>query len=219
MNDWNRRRRPENRPVGDRVAGQGAREKANELAARHPIKTFFSKLTFDIFPTKERAWRIGAEHEEQVGEVLKDLPREWCVRHDVLLARNWNADHIVAGPPGVFVLDTKYRSGEVRSGRRGIRVDGYRTDMAAQARKQARHIFGCLKERAGLRTWVQPTLVFGNDIAGRAEPNGVHVVGIDELVDYLLDLPRELDRQMLGRVGEAIRDDSTWRYDRRRDRR
>jgi hypothetical protein len=56
-----------------RVAGQGAREKANELAAKSPIKTLLSKMTFDVFATEEKAWRIGAEHEEDVGRRLGQL--------------------------------------------------------------------------------------------------------------------------------------------------
>jgi hypothetical protein len=188
----------------------GARAKANELAAKHPIKTFFSKLILDMIPTEEGNWRIGAEAEEEVGRILAELPRYWTARHDILLRPNWNVDHVVVGPPGVFVLDTKFRSGDVKSSRSGIRVNGYRTQMAEQVQNQAREVSTLLRSAARMPVWVQPVLVLANDVGGRAEPDGVHVVGIGEIIEYLMSLPRELEKMVVDELGAVVRDDSTW---------
>lgn len=60
------------------------------------------------------AWRIGAEGEERVGEVLADV-----AGIEVLHDRHWpgtrnaNIDHVVVGPSGVFVIDAKKYQGKI----------------------------------------------------------------------------------------------------------
>ena len=193
-----------------REAGQGAREKADAIASKHPVRSFLSKLTGNLIESPDYSWRVGADTEEAVGRELAQLPRAWFVRHDVTLAAKWNADHVVVGPPGAFVLDSKYRSGDVRTTRKGIRIDGYKTDMAAGVQDQAREISRRLRESAGLRSWVQPVLVFDNEVRGHREPDGVHVVDLYEVAAYLQDLPDELAAIEVQRVGRALMDDRTW---------
>jgi hypothetical protein len=60
-------------------------------------------------PASTIAWRTGAAGEERTGELL--LPLEaagFCVLHDRAIPRSRaNIDHIVVGPPGVFIVETK----------------------------------------------------------------------------------------------------------------
>ena len=61
-------------------------------------------------------WERGAEGEEAVAAALAELPAgTWTVFHDVKWPgrRYANLDHIVVGPPGVFVIDSKNWSGRV----------------------------------------------------------------------------------------------------------
>jgi len=61
------------------------------------------------------AWDRGAAGEEATARALALLPSEWTVLHDV----RWpgrpkaNIDHVVIGPGGVFVIDSKHWSGTV----------------------------------------------------------------------------------------------------------
>jgi hypothetical protein len=58
----------------------------------------------------------GAQGEEATAEALADLPAgEWTVIHDVAWPgrKLANIDHVVVGPSGVFVIDTKNWSGEI----------------------------------------------------------------------------------------------------------
>jgi len=58
-------------------------------------------------------WQDGAWAEERTGKVLHPLQREgWTVLHD-LPATYGNLDHVVVGPGGVFLLDTKRWRGDV----------------------------------------------------------------------------------------------------------
>jgi Nuclease-related domain len=59
-------------------------------------------------------WGIGAAGERRTAKALRPLLRKgWRVTHDVQRAHE-NFDHILVGPPGVFLLETKVRSGTVR---------------------------------------------------------------------------------------------------------
>jgi len=57
-----------------------------------------------------RRWTMGANAEAAVGDVLNDLQRHgYVVMHDVEDTEG-NIDHLVSGPTGVFVIETKARS-------------------------------------------------------------------------------------------------------------
>lgn len=61
------------------------------------------------------AWERGAAGEEATARALALLPPEWTVLHDVRWPgrRKANIDHVVIGPGGVFVIDSKHWSGTV----------------------------------------------------------------------------------------------------------
>lgn len=67
-------------------------------------------------------WRLGARGEQLVGEALNDpaiLAAGYRIYHDVPGAEDWNIDHVVVGPGGVFVIETKART--KRPGKEGQR--------------------------------------------------------------------------------------------------
>jgi hypothetical protein len=80
----------------------------------------------DSPPHHIERWRTGAEGEKATAKALKKLPRGWELVHDIDIGRG-NVDHVVVGPPGVFVLDTKSLSGVV-SVRAGVLTVQYRED-------------------------------------------------------------------------------------------
>lgn len=91
------------------MTGNRAGESAGERA----------RLTREKIQRLERsaaAWEAGAAGEQATGAVLARLDRAtWTVWHDV----RWpgrpkaNIDHVVVGPPGVFVIDSKNWSGQL----------------------------------------------------------------------------------------------------------
>lgn len=62
-----------------------------------------------------RAWRKGAEGEEAVGRALDRLTHHgYLVRHDLAIPGSAaNVDHVVAGPCGLVVIDTKNLTGPI----------------------------------------------------------------------------------------------------------
>jgi hypothetical protein len=62
-----------------------------------------------------RAWRRGASGERRTARLLRHLERDGYVSlHDLAVpGSNANIDHLVIGPTGVFVVDSKQYSGRV----------------------------------------------------------------------------------------------------------
>jgi hypothetical protein len=71
----------------------------------------FSELLDEV-----RHWRFGMRGEQAVAEKLSDrelAAAGYVVFHDLVREsgkKRWNVDHVVVGPGGVFVLETKARS-------------------------------------------------------------------------------------------------------------
>jgi hypothetical protein len=65
-----------------------------------------------------RAWRDGARGERATARLLRRLHRHgWVVFHDVAIPGTpANADHLVIGPPGVLLVDSKRYTGQVTQG-------------------------------------------------------------------------------------------------------
>jgi hypothetical protein len=170
------------------VAGESARKRYEGLARQ-----------------AER-YRRGAEGEEATGEALMALPpTSWQVLHDVAWPGRQlaNIDHVVVGPPGVFVIDSKNWSGQItvedgvlRQGRR-TRVPTVRSAEAARAAV------------AGLLPRVDPrhvhaVLSFTGEAPGRAI-DGVRICSTDTLVRLLTSSKAVLPDDQVRAVAESLR--------------
>jgi hypothetical protein len=63
-----------------------------------------------------RAWQRGAAGERHVARLLEPLVEHgWGVHHDLRIpGSKANIDHVVVGPPGIFVVDAKHYRGRLR---------------------------------------------------------------------------------------------------------
>jgi hypothetical protein len=69
------------------------------------------------------AWRRGAHGERRTARLLERLTRDgYVVFHDLAVPGNTSAniDHLVIGPSGVFVTDSKQWTGSVHQGADGL---------------------------------------------------------------------------------------------------
>jgi hypothetical protein len=92
------------------------------------------------------AWRQGAVGERRTARLLGPLERQgWVVLHDLAVPGSQaNIDHLVIGPAGVFVIDSKQYSGRLQLDRSGrlwhgryplapvLRAVSFEADQAAQ---------------------------------------------------------------------------------------
>jgi hypothetical protein len=62
------------------------------------------------------AWRRGAAGERRTAQLLGPLERHgWAILHDLAVPQSQaNIDHLVIGPGGVFVIDSKQYRGRLR---------------------------------------------------------------------------------------------------------
>jgi nuclease-like protein len=70
-----------------------------------------------------RTWQRGAAGERRTARLLRRLARDgFVVFHDLAAPGNTraNVDHLVIGPSGVFVIDSKQWTGQVRQGADGL---------------------------------------------------------------------------------------------------
>ena len=115
-----------------------------------------------------RALSLAIDGEKAVGQYLEKLrPEGYEIFHDVC-GSNFNLDHVIIGPAGVFTIETKSWSKPAK-GETKIAFDG-ETLMAAgwqpdrnpviQARAQASWLRELLKESTGRKLFVKPVVLF-----------------------------------------------------------
>jgi hypothetical protein len=105
-----------------------------------PMAAVLGTLGAMLLPGTTTAWETGALGEERTGQILRPLEGEgFRVIHDRLIpGSRANIDHIVVGPPGVFVVETKNYAGRLRVRRGEVSVSGRRKiGIVAQAKREA----------------------------------------------------------------------------------
>jgi hypothetical protein len=146
--------------------------------------------------------RRGAEGERRTGRELKRLsPREWTVVHD-LDGRFGNWDHVVVGPGGVFLLDSKHLFGDasveggclvvrrVDAPEELSRFDGLRARM----RGAAAGVSEALRDDRN-RPWVTPVVVVWPELTGDpTDAGGVVYLSGRELARWLSERDPVLER-------------------------
>jgi hypothetical protein len=107
-----RERRRQEQAVADDAAWRARVKTEHRLLG--PVVGAFTPKPVVAETQSTAAWKIGAEGEERVAEVLTGV-----AGIDVLHDRRWpgtrgaNIDHIVIGPSGVFVVDAKKYQGKI----------------------------------------------------------------------------------------------------------
>ena len=142
---------------------------------------------------KERGkWRQGARGEEVVGVILSRLPDGYRVINDFPTGFG-NLDHIVVGPTGVFVLETKSWRGVIGAGEDGELTQNGKASTSAHVSAFIRRMMGVREKvlvlASGRETFFQGVMVFTR--AWVEAPFGttrqIHCVRDDKLFDYLTD--------------------------------
>jgi hypothetical protein len=121
---------------------------------------------------------MGLSGERHVGQVLaRELPQDYVLINGLALPRGaGDIDHLVVGPTGVFLLETKTMAGTIvcepngtwrrtRVGRAGTPYAAYIGDPAAQVLRNIHAVRDCLRLRLpgrfGRRSlWVEGLVVF-----------------------------------------------------------
>lgn len=120
------------------------------------------------FQPQIRALKLAEEGEKYVGQLLDELREKgYQVFHDII-ADDFNVDHVVIGPAGVFTIETKTWSKPLRGKTEidfdgeTLKVGGYTPDRdpIVQAQAQAAWLKRLLMESTGKAVPVKPVVLF-----------------------------------------------------------
>ena len=179
------------------------------LIACHPLfgsTLFVCALLWIIWSLMAGLRRVesfykGARGEEKVSGILESLPDSYHVFNDFTVGRN-HIDHVVAGPGGVFAIETKFWNGKVTVEDGHVLLDGQLPDRSPlnQAIREATLVRNALVS-AGWNGLVTPVVAFASDSfdAHRANLKGTVIINSNELknsfeTDRVVIPPAELDR-------------------------
>jgi nuclease-like protein/TadE-like protein len=144
---------------------------------------------------------MGLSGERHVGQVLaRELPPDFVLVNGLKLPRGaGDIDHLVVGPTGVFLLETKTMAGRIvcapdgtwrrtKVGRAGTHYTAYIGDPAAQVQRNIFAVRDCLRRQVpalfrGTPLWIEGLVVFPHprtELA--AEHSRVPAVRLDEAV-------------------------------------
>jgi hypothetical protein len=168
----------------------------------------------DSPPHHIERWRQGADGEKATARALRRLTRNgWVVAHDLDRGRG-NIDHVVVGPPGIFLLDSKDLFGavSVTRGRLSVRWredpgDGYENRwMAARIRVAAIELERALRDSGIPQHPVQPVLVLWARFEQRSIMSGeVAWVRGKDLAKVLEQRPAQLSPAEMDEVAAFLR--------------
>jgi hypothetical protein len=168
---------------------------------------------------REAQLQMGLTGERQVGQVLaRDLPPDYILINGLKLPRGaGDIDHLVVGPTGVFLIETKTMAGRIvcdhngtwqrtRLGRRGASYPAFIGNPSAQVQRNIyalrqslrRHLPGLFLGRA---LWIEGLVVFPHPRTElQTEFSRVPAVRLEDAVDRIcahaprrMLAPREVD--------------------------
>jgi hypothetical protein len=113
-----------------------------------------------VEPNHVRVWGIGAEGERVTAGALDELTADgYRVLHDRRIrGARANIDHVVIGPGGVFVVESKRMKGKLRLRGDTVFVRGRRTSMVEEVLREADAVSTVLAASGRADVRVQPLL-------------------------------------------------------------
>ena len=159
-------------------------------------------------------WKLGLKGERSVGQYLQAtlLPRRYFVIHDICID-DFNVDHVVIGPGGVFAIEVKTRF-KLRRGDAKITYDGQHVlvncfapdrDPLVQAKAGAKRLQEILERYTGKAVPVRPVVIFPNWFVER-QPAGVDTWVLNEkaFVGFLEREPEKLNGETSRVLAEGL---------------
>jgi len=151
--------------------------------------------------------RRGAVAEEEVGNLLGELPAGYFVVNDFVLKRG-NIDHIVISTKGILTIETKSHRGVVSCEGEMLKRDGkpFEKDFIKQGWREALSIRDLLTSHGISAPKPQPLLLFANaDVRVRKQVRGVEIISRWYLPLYLERLPKRITAKEVEKIFELLK--------------
>ena len=160
-------------------------------------------------------WHYGAMGEQWTARSLQPLEaRGWVVLHD-LPGDCGNLDHVVVGPGGVFLLDSKrWRgsttvSGDIATVHKVEDPDvSWRHSGVGHLKGLARDVHDCLLAESRVTMWVEPVFVVWSAFPQRVAGETCKFVHGDDLATWLEQQPKRIAASRVDQLALAI--DRAW---------
>jgi len=149
----------------------------------------------------------GAHAEEVVSERLASLPEGYHAFHD-LAFDGFNIDHVVVGPGGIFLVETKSHREEVTAQGDTLLLGGKQPakNFLNQAWSQAYQLRALLEKRTSREWKIKPILCFTRAFVKVREPvKGVEVLNKKYLASYLSRQPQIFGTEEIETVSRIMR--------------
>jgi hypothetical protein len=169
--------------------------------------------TFYFYLRKYRIYNGGYQGEKTVAKRLsKTLSDKYTLINDLYLGSGGDIDHIILGPNGIFVLETKNWSGKItcngdewhRTGKPNV------GSPSCQAKRNAAKIRNIIDASPTLNStgiWVEAIVVFTNKNASLQLNNPtVPILRLKQLTNYIITRRsiRLITQQEIEQIGKGI---------------
>ena len=161
----------------------------------------------EVYSKRALDARRGAVAEEDVGNLLGELPAGYFVVHDFVSKRG-NIDHIVISTKGILTVETKSHRGVVSCEGEMLKRDGksFEKDFIKQAWAEAYSIRDLLMRHGISAPKPQPVLLFANaDVQVRTQVRGVEIISRRYLPTYLTLLQNRLSANEAEKIFEILK--------------
>jgi len=162
-----------------------------------------------------RSWIKGDEGEKLVSLYLEDLPGGYFTFNDVTIpGGKGNFDHVVIGPTGIFLIETKNYSGffKIYGNNWYSRSSGQKMERnpGNQVRLNALDLSKFLNKKLGRRIWITGVVtLINNNFKVIKKPEYYSVVGARDLTRFILRNDDKIDKETVNNVVNFIQDYST----------
>lgn len=119
-----------------------------------------------------RPWHKGAEGERSIANIIEMLPDDYVVIHDLAKPNGGNIDHIVLGPTGIFLLETKACEGDISQKDGSLLLNGRapERDFIRQATDNTYWLKELIKEKCGINPYINTYIVFTKTSISKMAP-------------------------------------------------
>lgn len=160
------------------------------------------------------SWQKGNEGEIIVADHLNTLPQDYFVFNDVKLPGNGgNIDHIVVGPTGIYVIETKNYSGKYRiKGNQWLYYkNGHPTEIknnpGTQVRKNTKDLIKFLNQKdiSTNGSWITGLVaLICPDFRVLETPQNYRVLIPKTVPEYIMNGKKESNIDLLGRAAMEL---------------
>ncbi|WP_411700142.1 nuclease-related domain-containing protein [Conyzicola sp.] len=202
----------------DNLPGQSAIIELLRVHAGLPQRSRLARvLGISPLTAESRPWYDAAVSEIEVGDALAGLGDDWVVLHALPVGTGTtDIDHVVIGPGGVFIINTKSHPGQaVWASQRAFLVSGVRHPYIRNMEYEMGRVERLLGSASGIPVEVAGILavVAAKSITVREKHRDVTVLSTASLVQWLLARPVVLGPAQVTAIGAAAQLATTWQPD------